>query len=45
MKKILSVITAVTAAVICFQSMVFAESGGDSNIDNGGGGNAKFRLM
>ena len=27
-----------TAAVICFQSTVFADSGGDSNIDNGGGG-------
>ncbi len=37
MKKIKFIVTAVIAAVICFQSMVFADSGGDSNIDNGGG--------
>ncbi len=38
MKKIKRIVTAVIAAVICFQSTVFADSGGDSNIDNGGGG-------
>ena len=37
MKKIKFIITAVIAAVICLQSTVFADSGGDSNIDNGGG--------
>jgi hypothetical protein len=37
MKKIKFIVTAVIAAVICFQSTVFADSGGDSNIDNGGG--------
>lgn len=38
MKKIISVLTAVITAVICFQGAVFADSGGDPNIDNGGGG-------
>ncbi len=37
MKKLKFIVTAVIAAVICFQSTVFADSGGDSNIDNGGG--------
>lgn len=37
MKKIKSIITAVIAAVICLQSTVYA-SGGNPNIDNGGGG-------
>ncbi|MCM1062113.1 MAG: hypothetical protein NC452_17765, partial [Eubacterium sp.] len=37
MKKIKSIVTAVIAAVICLQTAVFADSGGDPNIDNGGG--------
>lgn len=37
MKKIKSIVTAALAAVICLQCTVFANSGGDSNIDNGGG--------
>ena len=37
MKRIKAIVTAALAAVICFQCTVFADSGGDPNIDNGGG--------
>lgn len=37
MKKITQVIAAVMATIFCLQTVVLADSGGDSNIDNGGG--------
>lgn len=37
MRKNIRMIAAVMAAIFCLQSVVFADSGGDSNIDNGGG--------
>lgn len=37
MKKFTRAIVAVMAAIFCLQTVVFADSGGDSNIDNGGG--------
>ena len=37
MKRFTRAIAAVMAAIFCLQSVVFADSGGDSNIDNGGG--------
>ena len=38
MKKYIRIAAAFMAAIFCLQAAVFAESGGDSNIDNGGGG-------
>ncbi|MCM1488178.1 MAG: hypothetical protein NC203_07420, partial [Firmicutes bacterium] len=38
MRKIIRTIAAVMAAIFCLQTVIFAESGGDPNIDNGGGG-------
>ena len=37
MRKNIRVIAAAMAAIFCLQTVVFADSGGDSNIDNGGG--------
>lgn len=37
MKKFTRVISAVLTAFFCLQTVIFADSGGDSNIDNGGG--------
>ena len=37
MKRFTQAIAAVMAAIFCLQTVVFADSGGDSNIDNGGG--------
>ncbi len=38
MKKIIKIIAAVMVAIFCLQTVAFADSGGDPNIDNGGGG-------
>ena len=38
MRKIIRMIAAVMVAVFCLQTVAFADSGGDPNIDNGGGG-------
>ena len=38
MKKIIRMIAVVLAAIFCLQTVAFADSGGDPNIDNGGGG-------
>ena len=38
MRKIIRIIAAVMVAIFCLQTVVFADSGGDPNIDNGGGG-------
>ena len=37
MRKNIRIIAAAMAAIFCLQTVVFADSGGDSNIDNGGG--------
>lgn len=37
MKKLIKMIAAIMVAIFCLQSTVFADSGGDPNIDNGGG--------
>lgn len=38
MKKFIRIIAAVMVAIFCLQTVAFADSGGDPNIDNGGGG-------
>ncbi len=38
MRKIIRIIAAITVAIFCLQTVAFADSGGDPNIDNGGGG-------
>lgn len=38
MRKIIRIIAAVIVAIFCLQTIAFADSGGDPNIDNGGGG-------
>ena len=38
MRKNIRMIAVAMAAIFCLQSTAFADSGGDSNIDNGGGG-------
>ena len=38
MRKIIRMVAAVMVAVFCLQTVAFAASGGDPNIDNGGGG-------
>lgn len=38
MKKIIRMIAAAMVAIFCLQTVAFADSGGDPNIDNGGGG-------
>ena len=38
MRKRIRMVAAAMAAIFCLQTIVFADSGGDSNIDNGGGG-------
>ena len=38
MKKFIRMIAIVLVAIFCLQTVAFADSGGDPNIDNGGGG-------
>ena len=38
MRKFIRIIAAVMVAIFCLQTIAFADSGGDPNIDNGGGG-------
>ncbi len=38
MRKRIRMVAAAMAAIFCLQTVIFADSGGDSNIDNGGGG-------
>ena len=38
MRKRIRTIAAAMTAIFCLQITVFADSAGDSNIDNGGGG-------
>ena len=38
MKKFIRIIAAAMVAIFCLQTVAFADSGGDPNIDNGGGG-------
>ena len=38
MKKLIRMIATAMVAIFCLQIVAFADSGGDPNIDNGGGG-------